>query len=209
MDSRCPSPRWTPSTLLLLAVSLWLFAGCNGGSVSQGAATGPTATLGETPAGGRRSVEQPLLRAPVISNLVVAFSQPCTIPREDGSVSDGTLRAVRFSYSDADGDLVGGSVVRSGTFLRGRVVLNVTENTFPIPSQRVTITGTTRGTVTFLFCTRFGTSTAVMETVQLIDAAGLRSNTLSRTVTRPPRAPEVRRPGEASPLEAIREAHPD
>jgi hypothetical protein len=94
----------------------------------------------------------------------------------------GTRESVAFDYVDADGNVRGGRVENSATFspFGGRGAA-----TFGIPSTFLQITGTTSGTITMSFCTRFGSNTSLTEQVQVFDASGKASNVLTVVVPRP------------------------
>ena len=86
------------------------------------------------------------------------------------------IQGYSFDYIDANGDVRGGRVEVGGGGTYGL--------TFPVPSARASITGTTSGKITVLECfVASGTvSASTFRTVTLVDAAGNRSNQLSGTV---------------------------
>jgi hypothetical protein len=58
-------------------------------------------------------------------------------------------------------------------------------HTFAIPSEFLTINGTTTGTIRVGACPRYNDATVSMETLTLVDAAGHSSNALTVSVTKP------------------------
>jgi hypothetical protein len=135
--------------ILSLVVPAILLAGCDGGG------NGPTAES----------------QAPVIANLVALGSGSCGNPPQGFRVEVG---AYSFDYTDANGDVRGGSVeVGGGAHL-----------TLAVPSARVSITGTTSGKITVLECFVVMGNVAVskLRRVTLVDAAGNRSNELAATL---------------------------
>jgi hypothetical protein len=133
--------------------------------------------------GGGSGAAGPAVNAPVIANPVLAaVPGTCTVP----GIGPGAPMLLTFDYTDADGDLRGGTF--EGTVsdpAAGTLAFSV-----PIPPAGSGVTGTTAGQVTVSQCVRFGTSTSVQETVVVTDAAGHRSNTLTFPVPRPVGAPE-------------------
>jgi hypothetical protein len=136
-----------------------LAAGCGGGGSG----------------GGGTSVDP---NAPVISNARVNLSGRCTIA---GVNLPGTVETTVVDYTDADGDVRGGSVEASATFAVGGTMVF----TAGIPSQGVTITGTDSGTITVRACLRFGSNASASEQVKIIDASGKSSNVLTAEVANP------------------------
>lgn len=147
---------------------LGLAAGCGGGG------------------GGGSSVDP---NAPVIANLRVTFGSRCTL----ASGQPGTLELLAFDYTDADGNLRGGTLENTTTANAGGSMTF----TPPIPSSDVVISGTTSGTIGIGFCTRFGSNATITEQVRIADASGKISNTLSLVVSRPEGAPLL--PQDADP----------
>ena len=144
------------STILAIGV-----AGCGGHSSSG---TGPS---------------QP--GAPVISNLAAQYGRgTCAIQGRTGRPLDVTLQ-----YSDVDGDVRGGTLQATGTFLPSNQPIEVN---FPVPSNAATITGTTAGSITAFGCVLFNGGSALSLAVALVDKAGHSSNVLTALVT-----PEVTR----------------
>jgi hypothetical protein len=143
---------------------LVLLAGCGGGKGGGGG--GGTA---------------PDVNTPVISNLTGSVSgQGCTL-----SGAPARVETLTFSYVDADGDLRGGTVVNTTT-APGQAPLVFTVS---LPSNGVTITGTTSGQITLTACLAFGSAPNVEEKVRVTDSAGRTSNELTVTVGRPAGAP--------------------
>lgn len=111
-------------------------------------------------------------RAPVIANLVpLAGSGPCDPIPPGFSV---VFLGYSFDYADADGDVRGGHVEVGGG----------ATGTFPVPSTRVSITGTTSGKITVLECeiAKGAVTVSRFRRVTLVDAAGNRSNELAATL---------------------------
>ena len=129
---------------------------------------------------------------PVIANLRVSFGGRCALP---GNIP-GVIEVLAMDYTDADGNLRGGTLNDTATAaVGGSMPLSA-----PIPSDGVTITGTTSGTITATFCTHFGGNSSLTENVSVTDASGKASNQLALNVPRPNGAPEL-------PRDADPEAH--
>lgn len=119
--------------------------------------------------------------APVIANLRVTFGARCTLP----SGAPGTIESLAFDYTDADGNVRGGTVENTATAaVGGSVTLSGA-----IPSPGVTLTGSTSGTISLRFCTHFGSNASITEQVKITDASGKGSNVLALDVARPGGAP--------------------
>ncbi len=156
-----------------LAVALALvLAGCGGGGKK-----GTTTSSPETP---------------VIANLVVtSLGVPCVVGGTSGTGFRHTL-----DFTDADGDLRGGTLeLRT----EGNVSGSSTDSA-PIPSEAVSITGTTSGQITFTSCVHFGSNSRGTERVKVADAAGHESNEVSAEFGRPAGAPERLRSTDPDPL---------
>lgn len=137
--------------------------------------------------GGKKSAAGPSADAPVIANLALSFTQqPCALPP-----GPGTIERVAFDYTDANGDLRGGTVTDTTKPDVGSPIVT----TGGIPAN-VEITGTTTGRITLTFCVRFGSVSTITETVSVTDAAGHQSNELSASAARPAGVPERLRSGE-------------
>jgi hypothetical protein len=121
------------------------------------------------------------LNSPVIANLRVSFGPACTLPGSE----PGLAELVAFDYTDADGNLRGGTLEDTTIAPVGGTI----PTTESIPSDGVTITGTTSGTVAAAFCTHFGDNPNFTEQVKVTDATGKVSNVLALNVTRPSGAP--------------------
>ena len=133
----------------------------------------PVLVLGCSDGGGSTAPSSP--NQPTISNAVVTRQAgTCSLP---GTNAQGTLDRVTFDYTDADGNLRGGTLqVTISNPAAGTLPFTV-----PIPSNGVTITGTTAGQVTFGICFT-PTSLALQATISVTDAAGQRSNQLVVTL---------------------------
>ena len=113
---------------------------------------------------------------PVISNLAAQYGQgTCPIQGRTGRPLIVTLQ-----YSDADGDVRGGTLETTGTFLPSNQPIEVN---FPVPSNTATVTGTTAGSITAFACVLFNGSSALSLTAALVDKAGHSSNVLSFLVS--------------------------
>jgi hypothetical protein len=145
------------------------------------------AACGKSGGGGSPTAADP--NAPIITNLRVAFGAGCTLP---GNVR-GTIEALAFEYSDADGNVRGGSLENTTLFAAGGPMTF----TPAIPSPSVTISGTTSGTITVTACLFFGSNSSVTEQVKVTDARGKASNVLSVEVPRPGGAPLLPHSGES------------
>ena len=90
---------------------------------------------------------------------------------------------ITFDYVDGRGDLPGGYVQLDRLYNTGRSEFHDS----PIPSA-VTLTGTpTSGQLRIdNACPFYDNATSSVETLTLYDASGLKSNSLSITMTRPP-----------------------
>jgi hypothetical protein len=142
-----------------LFLAMGLAAGCGGGGRGGfGAAPDPN--------------------APVIANLRVTFGGTCTLSSTGRA---GTLEVLTVDYSDADGNMSGGTIESTaGAVAGGPIVF-----TAPIPSPGVRLTGTTSGTISIAFCLVFGSNASVTEQVRVADASGKISNRLTLEVVRP------------------------
>ena len=90
---------------------------------------------------------------------------------------------ITFDYTDAKGDLSGGFVELDRLYNTGRSEFHDS----PVPSA-VTLSGTaTSGTLRIdNACPLYDNASSSTETLTLHDASGLKSNSLSVTVSRPP-----------------------
>lgn len=127
--------------------------------------------------GGRSSPTATDPTIPAIANLRVTLGQPCT----GTSGVAGTVKTVVFDYTDADGNLRGGSVTFRATFAVG----GPSTLTGTIPSRAVAITGTTSGSIAVTSCVRFGSNSSFTQEVVVTDASGKASNALSTEVPNP------------------------
>ncbi|HEY7140234.1 MAG TPA: hypothetical protein VIE44_09065 [Methylomirabilota bacterium] len=164
-------------TSLALAPLLLLCAACGkggGGGGSSATATDPT--------------------IPVISNLRVTLGPACTA----GGMT-GTRKTLVFDFTDADGNLRGGTVTFRATFdLGGPSTLTGT-----IPSGSVAITGTTSGSLAVTSCLRFGSNASFTQEVVVTDASGKTSNVLSQVVPNPGGIPLQPREPSAAPGQGL------
>jgi hypothetical protein len=124
----------------------------------------------------------------VIANLRVAFGARCTVSNETG-----TIETLALDHADANGDTRGGTVENITTASAGGSITL----TGAIPSPGVTVTGSTSGTISLRFCTRFGSNASITEQVRIADASGKASNVLTLEVARPGGAPLL--PRDADP----------
>ena len=127
--------------------------------------------------------------APVITNLRVSFGARCTLP----SNVQGTVETLAFEYTDADGNVQGGTLENTTSAAAGGPMTF----TLGIPSPGVAISGTTSGTITVTACLFFGSNSSVTEQVKVTDASGKASNVLSLEVPRPGGAPLLPHSGES------------
>lgn len=127
--------------------------------------------------------------APVISNLRASFGSRCTLR----SGLPGTIETLAFDFTDADGNVRGGTLEDSTTPDGGSPIVL----TSAIPAPGVAITGTTSGTITVTFCVHFGGTVRFAEQVKIIDASGKASNVLGVDLTSPAGAPLL--PRDADP----------
>src|SRR5215510_5415705 len=98
--------------------------------------------------GGESSPTALDLNTPVITNLRVSFRGACMLPGDN----PGLIEVLAMEYTDADGNLRGGTLDDAATATVG----GTQPISSPIPSAAVTISGTTSGTITATFCTHFG-----------------------------------------------------
>jgi hypothetical protein len=98
----------------------------------------------------------------------------------------GTTLSMSVSYTDPDGDVAGGHLATDAGF---EPSLAVGRESFRIPEDTASTTGTTAGTIQVLPCLRFGTDTDVTMSATLFDVTETASNTLSVRLPKPPGAP--------------------
>jgi hypothetical protein len=121
-----------------------------------------------------------------ISTLSAAFlNLGCTREFPGTRGAAGTTLLLTFTYSAPQGNLTGGQVSLVQSYNTG----DSETHTFAIPSQFLTMSGTTSGTIRVGACPRYLDATGSTETVTLFDAGGHASNPLSVTVVRPAGAP--------------------
>jgi len=89
--------------------------------------------------------------------------------------------AETFDFTDGGGDLAGGRVELNRRYNTGRTE----SHAYPI-SGEATVTGTsTSGQIRITACPLYDDGTTSTDTLTLVDAKGLVSNSLSITMTRP------------------------
>jgi len=122
--------------------------------------------------------------APTISNISAHFSgQSCTRAADH---LRGSALVVQFDFTDPNGDLPGGKVMLNRTYNTGRSEFHAS----PIPGDPILTGSPTAGHVEVdNECPLYDNNQSTVETLSLIDAAGLTSNSLSTTTQRPPGAP--------------------
>ena len=131
--------------------------------------------------GGESSPTALDLNTPVITNLRVSFRGACMLPGDN----PGLIEVLAMEYTDADGNLRGGTLDDAATATVG----GTQPISSPIPSGAVTISGTTSGTITATFCTHFGDNANITERVKVTDTSGKVSNELALVVQKPGGAP--------------------
>jgi hypothetical protein len=122
---------------------------------------------------------------PAISDFRAAFGpgQRCPVLGLIGRTVN-----VAFEYTDADGDVRGGTLSFGASLVQvGREPRPPVER--PIPSPGITIGGTTSGTVAVRVCVYFGGRQNVTLQVKVFDAAENPSNSLELEVPRPGSSP--------------------
>jgi hypothetical protein len=122
----------------------------------------------------------------VIGGLATSFpGSSCTreVPGTRGAA--GTTLSLTFTYSAPLGNLTGGRVQLFQSYNTG----DPDTHMFAIPSEFLTMTGTTSGTIRVGACPRYNDATVSMETLTLFDAAGHSSNALTVSLTKPAGAP--------------------
>ena len=122
----------------------------------------------------------------VIGGLSTAFpGSSCTREFPGNRGAAGTTLFLTFTYSAPLGNLTGGHVQLVQTYNAGDPETHM----FAIPSEFLTMSGTTSGTIRVGGCPRYNDATGSMETLTLFDAAGHSSNALTVSVTKPAGAP--------------------
>jgi hypothetical protein len=118
----------------------------------------------------------------VIGGLATAFpGSSCTREFPGTRGAAGTTLFLTFTYSAPLGNLTGGRVQLVQSYNTG----DPDTHTFAIPSEFLTMSGTTSGTIRVGGCPRYNDATVSLETLTLIDAAGHSSNALTVSVTKP------------------------
>ena len=145
-------------------------------SIVRGVAASTILAIGVAGCGGHSSTAPSQPGVPVISNLAAQYGRgTCPIQGRTGRPLIVTLQ-----YSDSDGDVRGGTLQTTGTFLPSNQPIEVN---FPVPSNTATITGTTEGAITAFACVLFNGGSALSLTTVLVDKAGHSSNLLAVLVT--------------------------
>lgn len=122
----------------------------------------------------------------VIGGLATAFpGSSCTREFPGTRGAAGTTLFLTFTYSAPLGNLTGGHVQLIQSYNTG----DPDTHTFAIPSEFLTMNGTTSGTIRVGACPRYNDATVSMETVTLFDAVGHSSNALTVSLTKPAGAP--------------------
>jgi hypothetical protein len=118
----------------------------------------------------------------VIGGLATSFpGSSCTREFPGTRGAAGTTLFLTFTYSAPQGNLTGGRV----QLIQAYNVGDAETHTFAIPSEFLTISGTTSGTMRVGACPRYNGATVSMETLTLFDAAGHVSNALTVSVAKP------------------------
>jgi hypothetical protein len=118
----------------------------------------------------------------VIGGLATSFpGSGCTREFPGTRGAAGTTLFLTFTYSAPQGNLTGGRVQLVQTYNVG----DAETHTFAIPSEFLTISGTTSGTIRVGACPRYNDATVSMETLTLFDAGGHASNSLTVSLTKP------------------------
>ena len=118
----------------------------------------------------------------VIAGLSTSFpGSTCTREFPGTRGVQGTTLLMSFTFSAPQGNLTGGRVQLVQTYNVG----DAETHTFAIPSDFLTISGTTIGTIRVGACPRYNDATVSMETLTLFDAAGHSSNSLTVSLTKP------------------------
>jgi len=118
----------------------------------------------------------------VIGGLATVFpGSSCTREFPGNRGAAGTTLFLTFTYSAPLGNLTGGRVQLVQAYNTGDSETHM----FAIPSEFLTMSGTTSGTIRVGGCPRYNDATVSVETLTLIDAAGHSSNALTVSVTKP------------------------
>jgi len=118
----------------------------------------------------------------VIGGLSTAFpGSSCTREFPGTRGVTGTTLFLTFTFSAPQGNLTGGRVQLLQTYNAG----DADTHTFAIPSEFLTMNGTTSGTIRVGACPRYNDAAVSMETLTLFDAAGHSSNGLTVSLTKP------------------------
>jgi hypothetical protein len=118
----------------------------------------------------------------VIGGLSTAFpGSSCTREFPGTRGAAGTTLSLTFTYSAPLGNLTGGHVQLVQSYNTG----DPDTHTFAIPSEFLTMSGTTSGTIRVGACPRYNDATVSVETLTLVDAAGHSSNALTVSLSKP------------------------
>ena len=118
----------------------------------------------------------------VIGGLSTTFpGSTCTREFPGTRGATGTTLFLTFTFSAPQGNVTGGTVQLVQAYNTG----DSETHTFAIPSEFLTISGTTTGTIRVGACPRYNDATVSMETLTLFDAAGHSSNALTVSLTKP------------------------
>ena len=122
--------------------------------------------------------------APTISNLDAHFSgQKCT--RQADHLT-GSALVVQFDFTDPNGDVPGGKVMLNRTYNTGRSEWHASA----VGGDAILTGSGSAGHIEVdNECPLYDNNQSSVESITLIDAAGLTSNRLSVTMQRPPGAP--------------------
>jgi hypothetical protein len=122
--------------------------------------------------------------APTIANLSAYFSgKPCTRAADHLT---GSALVVAFDFTDPNGDVPGGKVMLNRTYNTGRSEWHAS----PVPGEAILSGTASDGHIEVdVECPLYDNNQTSVESITLIDAAGLTSNSLSKTMQRPAGAP--------------------
>ena len=122
--------------------------------------------------------------APAISHLAAYFSgQKCTRAADHLT---GSALVVAFDFTDSNGDVPGGKVMLNRMYNTGRSEFHASA----VPGEAILTGSSSAGHVEVdNECPLYDDNQTSVETLTLIDAAGLTSNSLSVTMQRPEGAP--------------------
>lgn len=129
-------------------------------------------------------VPAPLPTPPTIANLSAYFSgKPCTRAADHLT---GSALVIAFDFTDPNGDVPGGKVMLNRTYNTGRSEWHAS----PVPGEAMLSGSPGEGHIEVdVECPLYDNNQTSVESIALIDAAGLTSNSLSKTMQRPAGAP--------------------